>query len=190
MLFSNSWSPLFSALHISVLLHPCNKKLTNSVEKQAMVGIIVWKIQKYTPERFQHLSLIICGCGSNSLSSSKVTWAREASWTVTLGSLLSPIFFFANLIFLLFPTMRSLVPGYLKGPNLHNCRSISQAWPTRHFARDERVSRGEGRRKDHHPTKYKVHMTRNFFTILSLQLYVFNHFGSSKMFPLSIFLLQ
>ena len=65
--------------------------------------------------------------------------------------------------------MRSLVPGYLKGPNLHNCRSISQAWPTRHFARDERESRGEGRRKDHHPTKYKEYMTRNFFTILSLQ---------------------
>ena len=59
--------------------------------------------------------------------------------------------------------MRSLVPGYLKGPNLHNCRSISQAWPTRHFARDE------GKRKDHHLTKYKVYMTRIFFTILSLQ---------------------
>ena len=65
--------------------------------------------------------------------------------------------------------MRSLVPGYLKGPNLHNCRSISQAWPTRHFARDERESRGEGRRKDRHTTKYKVHMIPNFFTILSLQ---------------------
>ena len=81
--------------------------------------------------------------------------------------------------------MRSLVPGYLKGSYLHNCRFISQAWPTRHFARDERESRGEGKRKDHHLTKYKVYMTRNFFTVFVPSIYVFNHFGSSKMCPLS-----
>ena len=70
--------------------------------------------------------------------------------------------------------MRSLVPGYLKGSNLHNRRFISQAWRTRHFARDEPESRGEGRRKDHHPTKYKVYVTRNFFTVFVPSIYVFN----------------